>query len=365
MKLGPISLANLLAVLIFATPTEAAQCPTVKRVQNYTNGPLMMSGWCEELAGEGEAALFSTIPAEDLPVQLVRLGIGWRATTPGITTTEAAIQILGVDPLGMSVDPPALYSITNPVFVDDQINVFDVSNATPPWIVDAQPFAVWVKSNGTSCEAGSMAHDGDGCTPNKNRFRAVSFPFFHQWHESCVTVGGDAVVWIEYVSLNDCPTGTTYCFGDGTGAMCPCGNDGLAGRGCDNSVATGGGRLEAHGTPSVVDDSMQLRARHLPPTSSALFFQGTTQLAGGAGAAFGDGLRCVSGSTIRLGTNFATGGAVDFGYGVSGDPRVSVVGAIPPAGGTREYQAWYRNAPVFCTAATYNLTNGASVVWSP
>lgn len=365
MKLGSISRTSLLTVLVLAAPAQGAQCPTVKRVQNYTNGPMMMSGWCEELAGEGEAALFSTIPVEDLPVQIVRIGIGWRATTPGITTTEAAIQILGVDPLGMFVDPPALYSLSNPVFVDGQINVFDVSSASTPWIIGAQPFTLWVKSNGTSCEAGSMAHDADGCTPNKNRFRAVSFPFLHQWHESCVTVGGDAVVWVEYVSLNDCPTGTQSCFGDGSGAPCPCGNTGAVGRGCDNSVATGGGRLEAHGAASAASDSLQLRARFLPPTSSALFFQGTSQVAGGAGAPFGDGLRCVSGSTIRLGTNFATGGAVDFGYGVVGDPWISVAGAIPPTGGTREYQVWYRNAPAFCTSATYNLTNGTSVVWTP
>jgi len=36
--------------------------------------------------------------------------------------------------------------------------------------------------------------------------------------------------------------------------------------------------------------------------SSALYFQGTTQMAGGAGIAFGDGLRCAGGSIVRLGT---------------------------------------------------------------
>jgi hypothetical protein len=66
-----------------------------------------------------------------------------------------------------------------------------------------------------------------------------------------------------------------------------------------------------------------------------------------------------------MGANVASGGSVDFGYGVPGTPLVSVAGGVPPAGGTREYQVWYRNAPGFCTSATYNLTNAVTVQWTP
>jgi hypothetical protein len=32
----------------------------------------------------------------------------------------------------------------------------------------------------------------------------------------------------------------------------------------------------------------------------------------------------------------------------------------------RVYQCWYRNAdPVFCTVATFNLTNAVQVTWTP
>jgi hypothetical protein len=30
---------------------------------------------------------------------------------------------------------------------------------------------------------------------------------------------------------------------------------------------------------------------------------------------------------------------------------------------TRYYQVWYRNSAPFCTTATFNLTNGYSIVW--
>jgi hypothetical protein len=167
------------------------------------------------------------------------------------------------------------------------------------------------------------------------------------------------------VSTNDCPAGTPHCFGDGTGAPCPCGNTGSSGRGCENSFTTGGGRLEAHGLASVSNDSLQLRAAFLPPTSSALCFQGTARIAGGLGSPLGDGLRCAGGTNVRLGSRFASNGLLDFGHGIAGDPALSVAGMLPPGGGTREYQVWYRNAPPYCTPATYNLTNAVAVAWQP
>lgn len=158
-----------------------------------------------------------------------------------------------------------------------------------------------------------------------------------------------------------------FCSGTAFGASCacPCGNCGLPGRGCENSFATGGGRLAISGTPSVSADTLVLQANFLPPTTSGLFYQGTGTIGGGFGAVYGDGLRCVGGSAIRLGTRFASGGVVAFGAGQGSDPLVSVAGLIPAGGGTRYYQVWYRNAPSYCTPSTVNLTNGYKVRWFP
>jgi hypothetical protein len=94
------------------------------------------------------------------------------------------------------------------------------------------------------------------------------------------------------------------------------------------------------------------------PNSNALYFQGTTQIA----AAFGDGLRCAGGTVVRLGTKTNVAGTST--YPVAGDLSVSVRGAVTVPG-VRNYQAWYRNAAVFCSVSTFNLTNGYSVTWAP
>jgi hypothetical protein len=93
-----------------------------------------------------------------------------------------------------------------------------------------------------------------------------------------------------------------------------------------------------------------------------LFFQGTALVSGGAGALFGDGLRCAGGSVVRLKTTIASGNAAQ--YPQAGDPRVSTKGLVVAAG-LRTYQAWYRNAAAFCGPQGFNLTNGWRTVWAP
>ncbi len=158
--------------------------------------------------------------------------------------------------------------------------------------------------------------------------------------------------------------GQAFCTGDGSATACPCANHSppLNQEGCRSSVnGMNGGRLEVTGVASLSADTTLLRALRLPDSTSALFFQGTTQVNGGAGQAFGDGLRCAGGSVIRLGAVTAVGGQVEYPSG--GAPSVSVQGAITSPG-TRTYQVWYRNSADFCTAATFNLTNGWTLDWS-
>ncbi len=154
---------------------------------------------------------------------------------------------------------------------------------------------------------------------------------------------------------------TEYCFGDGSGAACPCANSSAVGDnvGCLSSLGLGG-KLRATGCPSISADTVALQGSQMP-NSSALYFQGTTQQAGGSGAVFGDGKRCAAGMVIRLGTKNNSAGASR--YPVGADPLVSVRGNIT-APGTRTYQCWYRNAANFCTASTFNLTNGLEIAWT-
>lgn len=151
-----------------------------------------------------------------------------------------------------------------------------------------------------------------------------------------------------------------YCSGDGTSTACPCGNAGSAGNGCGSSLFAGGANLGWSGVPAVSHDNFVLHGTQMP-NSSALYFQGTGQQSGGQGSVFGDGLRCASGSVIRLATKLNSGATSR--YPDVGDPSISVRGSIPSVGGNRTYQVWYRNAAAFCTPSTFNLTNGLTVTW--
>jgi hypothetical protein len=98
------------------------------------------------------------------------------------------------------------------------------------------------------------------------------------------------------------------------------------------------------------------------PNSSALYFQGTARTNGGAGAIFGDGLRCAGGAVVRLGTKINAGGTSSYPSGA--DVHIGIKGANS-AGGVRDYQVWYRNAASYCTPSTFNLSNGLETTWTP
>jgi hypothetical protein len=164
------------------------------------------------------------------------------------------------------------------------------------------------------------------------------------------------------IALCNTSPGSAFCFGDGTGTPCPCGNNAApgSGSGCLHSFGVGG-KLQASGVASIASDTVVLAGSSMP-NAAALYFQGTTQQSGGAGATFGDGLRCAGGTVVRLGTKTNVGGSSQ--YPTAGDMTISVKAALA-AGDSRTYQIWYRNAASFCTTATFNLSNGFSVVWQP
>ncbi len=166
--------------------------------------------------------------------------------------------------------------------------------------------------------------------------------------------------WVECLWGNACPPGVDFCFGDGSGLACPCANASAVGAssGCLNSLNLGG-RLSGSGVARVSNDTLVLAGSAMP-SSSALYFQGTSAQSSGSGAVFGDGLRCAAGSVVRLATKLNSGGASQ--YPGAGDPSVSVRGGVT-AGNVRMYQCWYRNAAAFCTVSTFNLTNGYRVTW--
>jgi hypothetical protein len=154
------------------------------------------------------------------------------------------------------------------------------------------------------------------------------------------------------------PNGTAFCFGDGSGAICPCANPGPAGAGCANS--TGAGALLVNlGGASVALDDADLICSGLPLDKPALVYMALQRKNGGLGAPFGAGLRCLDGQLKRYSVQ-STGPA-----GVL--QRTNLVagsGGLITAGATWHFQVWHRDSLSGC-AKQFNLSNGFSVSFTP
>jgi hypothetical protein len=160
----------------------------------------------------------------------------------------------------------------------------------------------------------------------------------------------------------DCDPGVAFCFGDGAQVACPCGNESLAAEhvGCLNSGGKGG-KLRAIGTASIANDTVVLAGSGML-AGPALYFQGTDTKGGGAGMLFGDGLRCASGTVVRIATVVNVAG--NSSYPPLGGSPISTRGVVTTPV-TRHYQILYRNVASFCTSDTFNLSNGWTVSWVP
>ncbi|MBL8860209.1 MAG: right-handed parallel beta-helix repeat-containing protein [Planctomycetes bacterium] len=159
--------------------------------------------------------------------------------------------------------------------------------------------------------------------------------------------------------------GAPFCFGDGSSAPCPCANVGSPLNGCPSSASAAGAHLGLSGNASVGTDTLVLTGTLFPPGGPGLYFQGSARAAGGAGSAFGDGKLCIGGSILRLGVVFANiSGTSSYPGGLT--PNPIHIGGLTAPGDMRHYQVWYRDAsPIFCTSATFNLTQGLSLTWVP
>ncbi|MFN0007469.1 MAG: hypothetical protein ACKVXR_06130, partial [Planctomycetota bacterium] len=157
-----------------------------------------------------------------------------------------------------------------------------------------------------------------------------------------------------------------FCFGDGTGAPCPCGNTGTSGRGCQNSGSTGGALLTVTGVASLSADTVQFTSSGERPTSLSIFLTGSAVI---APINYGDGLRCTGGNLKRLYTKTAVGGVVVAPQGaeLSISARCAQLNAPIPLGATRPYQVYYRDGtPAFCPdppGSSFNVSNGFLVAW--
>ncbi|MEE8468808.1 MAG: hypothetical protein V3T22_10145, partial [Planctomycetota bacterium] len=156
--------------------------------------------------------------------------------------------------------------------------------------------------------------------------------------------------------------GVPFCFGDGSGTLCPCGNDDLAGGvGCANSTGWGA-RLSGSGGTSVNLDQLVLTGTGLPPNKFNILFMGASSA---AALPMADGLRCIDGSLKRFFVNQsdATGTTVYSGV-VSYANANFPAGFQIAAGSTWHFQDWYRDPAGPCGFGS-NVTSALSVTFKP
>lgn len=160
------------------------------------------------------------------------------------------------------------------------------------------------------------------------------------------------------------PVGETYCAGDGSASPCPCLNHGAPAHGCRSAAFASGARLDADGVSALSSDSLVLRTTATPSGQFAVFLQGDRRANGGLGLASFDGLACLDGSLVRLGTKFSAGASAVFPQAT--DRPISIVGGVPVAGAVRHYQVQYRETnALYCSPEPVNWTNALTVVWRP
>ncbi|MDZ4771563.1 MAG: FG-GAP repeat protein [Planctomycetota bacterium] len=154
---------------------------------------------------------------------------------------------------------------------------------------------------------------------------------------------------------------SVFCVGDGQGAACPRRNSGASNSGCANSTFASGARLEASGLASVATahDTLTLTASGV--SGPVLFVQGAPA-SGLTGYAFGDGLLCVSSSTVLLGVVMPVTASATIPNATSPQALHSA-GGVNLVGAVRAYQALYRDAMPYCTNSLINTTSALLVTW--
>jgi hypothetical protein len=154
--------------------------------------------------------------------------------------------------------------------------------------------------------------------------------------------------------------GTLYCFGDGAGTPCPCGNESAAntGAGCANSTGLGA-LLTASGSTSLTADDLVLLARNLPPSRGALLLSSAFKRNAGFGLPFRDGLLCLEPNVQRYAlVNSDAAGMAQWGPGLGSNHTNWTRGT------SLLFQVWCRDGGGPCGFGA-NTSNGLEIALLP
>ncbi len=150
-----------------------------------------------------------------------------------------------------------------------------------------------------------------------------------------------------------------FHIGDPAGAEdvnTPVGDCGLSANYCSSTPNSSGGaaRVEALGSIEIGDNALQLLARPIPSGTFGLFFFGPNAI----DVPFGNGRRCVGGTTRRLRAVQAQGSSLRIDVNLTAGAA-----AVINAGSSWNFQAWFRDTPA--GGARFDLSDGMHVNFLP
>lgn len=284
------------------------------------------------------------------------------------------------DPYGIDVAPDGTVYVTG--YVSDNAfriapdgtitQIIDASGAGPGQGLDG-PYGVIVGSAGNVYVTGMQSHNAFMVTPYGQIAQIIDqsgdgagnpaqyvIDVATDQHENVFVTGSGSDNGFCIENAHPVP-GTGYCFGDpGSGTPCPCNNDNdgsIPGSGCYNGVFTSGAQLTGSGVASVNSDSLVLTTTHAEPHRAGLYFQANSQINGGNGITFGDGLRCAGFGLIRLQIRIS-----DAAGASSTTIAIGAKGGVAP-GDVKRYQYWYRTVTSPPCGHDFNTSNGYEVTW--
>ncbi len=187
-------LTTTLLAALAAGPIDArAQCAE-QTLQNYTGAGEVA---CPCFVPNEQAGAVFTLPANQYPIEIVRVGIGWGSAFGG--TGQTIEQALHVYAGGLPNPGAPIFSLLGPVLNDGFINEFNIDPANVT--IASGPFTVtleFLNDNAGDIFAPSVVHDNNGCQAGKN----VVFAIPGGWTNACALgVAGDWVFYVTYRSL--------------------------------------------------------------------------------------------------------------------------------------------------------------------
>jgi hypothetical protein len=127
--------------------------------------------------------------------------------------------------------------------------------------------------------------------------------------------------------------------------------------------------IDYDGTLSVGLNNLSFKVSGGIPGQPGLFYYGSTQINGGNGITFGQGLRCVGGDNqpifrIELPVFMNSAGEATKPIDLTAGPMGSGVGAVIP-GSVYNFQFWYRDPTAGNPGLNFNLSDAMQLTFCP